>query len=224
MFRCNNKKIDWYLKRGLAEIVSNDPTTIKLNFKPNGLGNHTKGYGLSEMSNKCVNCGSDNKLTKHHVIPISYRRYFPIKIKSHNFHDVLPMCVDCHESYERRADELKSILDKKYDAPIQGEIINNAITKYIKMARTLLKDIKLPKNKRYEIKEKLKEKFEIKRLTIKKIKKISEMKSSTLKRTHGEIVMSKITNIPSFIEMWRKHFIENNECKYLPKKWNIKYK
>lgn len=29
---CNKKKIDWYLKNGLGEIVNEDPLTLKLNF------------------------------------------------------------------------------------------------------------------------------------------------------------------------------------------------
>ena len=61
MFRCNTKKVNWYLNRGLASIVSDDPLTIKLNFTPNGLGNHNKGYGLSKMHNKCVNCGIEDR-------------------------------------------------------------------------------------------------------------------------------------------------------------------
>ena len=40
-------------------------------------------------------------------------------------------------------------------------------------------------------------------------------------RTHGEIVVSKLTNIDSFIKEWRFHFIQNTECKFLPKNWSI---
>jgi hypothetical protein len=43
-----------------------------------------------------------------------------------------------------------------------------------------------------------------------------------IKKTHGEVVMSKIDNIQSFIEMWRSHFLEHNECKHLPKDWSVK--
>ncbi len=226
MFRCNTKKVNWYLNRGLASIVSDDPLTIKLNFTPNGLGNHNKGYGLSKMHNKCVNCGTEEGLTKHHVVPISYRKFFSEEIKSHNFHDVLPMCVECHEKYERKADEYKKELASKYDAPIDGVIINRSDVpiKYIKMALALIKDSKIPSRRRSDMRNKIKSQFNLKRLTKKKIKKISEIKSTIVKKTHGEVVVSKISDIPLFIESWRTHFVQNNECNHLPENWNINYK
>ncbi len=225
MFRCNKKRADWYLSRNLASIIKKNPLTIQLNFTPNGLGNYKKGYGLSEMHNVCVNCGSENDLTKHHVIPISYRKYFPIKIKSHNFHDVLPMCVRCHENYERKADIRKKELSIQYAAPLDGEIITKEdFTKYSKMAQALLRDIKIPTKRKLEIRNQIKSHFNIKKLTKKEIKRISELKSTVVKKTHGEIVISKIKNVQSFITMWRKHFIENNECLFLPQNWNINYK
>ena len=66
MFRCDQKKANWYLNRDLADPINNDPLVIKLKFEPKGLGNHAKPFGLTEMVNKCVNCGSEEFLTKHH--------------------------------------------------------------------------------------------------------------------------------------------------------------
>jgi len=186
------------------------------------MGNHQRDYGLTEMRNLCVNCGSPDGLTRHHVVPICYRKYFPLKIKSHNFHDVLSMCTFCHEAYERKADELKKLLDESYNAPINGS--TNKLSKYVKMAKTLLdSEIKLPIKRRLSLTNKIKEKFEIKRLSKIRLKEISQMKCGGVDGiTHGEIVINKIDNIQDFIEMWRKHFVENNDCKYLPKKWSIK--
>lgn len=220
MFRCNEKKANWYLSRSLATVISNYPLTIKLNFKPNGLGNHNKNYGLSEMENKCVNCGTEKSLTKHHVIPISYRRYFPNELKSHNFHDVLLMCADCHETYERKADELKQKISIEYDSPLNGVVIKCELGKYVKMSNSLLKN-NLPKSRKKELIKSIKFKFNIKRLTKKKLEMISKIKSETSTITHGEMVMSKISDLNSFIKMWRQHFIENNDLKYLPKNWDI---
>ena len=31
----------------------------------------------------------------------------------------------------------------------------------------------------------------------------------------------KIDNIDDFMTSWRKHFIENNDCKYLPLDWSV---
>lgn len=226
MFRCDEKKANWYLNRNLGEVITDSPLTVKLNFEPRGLGNHNKGFGLSEMGNKCVTCGNEEYLTRHHVVPYCYRRYFPLELKSHNFHDVLSLCVDCHESYERKADELKEKLAIKYDAPINGEVEkSDNLIKYIKIAKTLYGDTSTIPSSRIELlKKDIKSFFGIKRLSKARLKKISEIKSTTIRKTHGEIVISQVNDVQKFVEMWREHFITNNECKYLPENWNIKYK
>jgi hypothetical protein len=224
MFRCDEKKANWYLNRDLGEIVSDDPLTIRLKFEPNGLGNHNKDFGLSEMKNQCVVCGGDEFLTRHHVVPYCYRRYFPLEVKSHNFHDVLSLCVECHENYERFADKLKLELADEHNAPINGEVDDKKDSiRFSKIASTLLRpDVNnIPKKRIIKIKSEVKNFFGIKRLTKKRIKEISSIRS-VLKRTHGEMVMENISDIQSFVEMWREHFIENMNCQYLPKDWKIK--
>lgn len=223
MFRCDLKKAKWYLNRDLANIVDNDPLTIKLTFEPNGLGNHNKEYGLTEMKNVCVVCGSDEFLTRHHIVPICYRRHFPLEIKSHNFHDVLSVCADCHEKYETHAFTLKLKLADEYGAPISGEKINNKpFFQMKKIANCLTHYNKnIPQKVIKQMKKKLRNYFSWRKITQKRLHEILEHKLEVCRRTHGEIVVSKIDNIQSFIKMWRNHFIENNDCKYLPKNWSI---
>lgn len=224
MFRCDEKKVRWYLDRDLAKIIDEDPLTIRLNFEPKGLGNHNKDFGLSEMSNRCVVCGGEDFLTRHHVVPYCYRKHFPIEMKEHNFHDVLSLCTECHENYERQADDLKIFLASEYQSPVNGIVVDNKeLIKYSKMASTLLKDdIKIPKERVDDMKLKIKSKFRIKRLTKKRLLEISQIKSTILSRTHGEIVMEQVTDIQSFVEMWRDHFVRTMNCKYLPNNWSIK--
>lgn len=222
MFMCDEKKANWYLNRNLADTITDN--TIRLNFKPNGLGNHNKSFGLSEMSNRCVVCGTDEYITRHHVVPYCYRKYFPIEIKSHKFHDVLPVCADCHESYERSASVFKKEIANIYNAPINGEFNTKSyLNKYSKLATSLLnKDSSnLPNKRIISIKLELKKFFNIKKITAKKLEEISKIKYSVINKTHGEIVVSKLDDINKFIKMWREHFIKNNDCKYLPKNWNI---
>lgn len=231
MFRCDKKRADWYLKtldkktgEPIGELLSEDPYTVRLKFKPKGLGNHDKEFGLTEMDNRCVSCGTEEYLTRHHVVPYCYRRFFPLSLKSHNFHDVLALCVSCHEKYERNADKLKEQLAIEYKAPINGETIENKdIIKCIKISTTLLNDgIKVPKSRARRLRKYLRDRFNLKRLTRDKIEEIASTKVVVIKRTHGEIVMSQISDIQSFVEMWRNHFVDNNDCTYLPKNWSIK--
>jgi len=226
MFRCDEKKTNWYLSRNLAEITNQEPLTIKLKFQPKGLGNSDKPFGLSIMENKCVNCGSEDYLTRHHVVPICYRKHFPLHLKSHNFHDVLSMCMDCHDSYERHADQLKEYLSRKYQVPTNGIITTNdevKVRKIISGCNLLLSDWldKVPQTRIDEVNLEIKE-FLGRDFTQNDLHEISKLKTSVLEKTHGQVVVESISDIQSFIEMWRKHFVENNQCKYLPDEWNIK--
>ena len=222
MFRCDEKKANWYLKRDIASIVK--PNTIKLKFTPRGLGNHNKPFGLDEMRNVCVNCGETEMLTRHHIVPICYRKFFPLDLKSHNFHDVLALCTNCHEDYERKADDLKKYLSEKYNSPINGDIeYNRDIAKFTKIASIILNsEIKIPHKRLLKIREELKVFLGVKKLTKKRLTTVSETKYIIVRKTHGEIVMSQVEDLQSFIEMWRTHFIENNKCEFLPKSWNVK--
>jgi len=220
MFRCDLKKANWYLKRHLATEI--EVGKIKLNFTPKGLGNHQKPFGLSLMKNVCVVCGTEKFLTRHHVVPISYRKYFPLEIKSHNFHDVLSMCVDCHDSYERKADLLKIELAKKYEVPIWGKTIDRKeMIKWSKIATTIIGGCShIPKSRVTQMKLELKSHFGFKRLSKKRLLSLSTIKVKEVVKTHGQMVVENIEDLQEFVTMWRRHFLENNTPKYLPKNWS----
>jgi hypothetical protein len=105
-------------------------------------------------------------------------------------------------------------------------IKNNDLVKYSKISTTLLyKDLSsIPKSRVRILKNEIKNYFGIKRLTSKRLKSISEIKSSFITKTHGEIVVNKIDDLQNFIEMWRKHFVDNTDAKYLPENWSVKTK
>lgn len=44
---------------------------------------------------------------------------------------------------------------------------------------------------------------------------------------HGEKIVeiyTKANDIENFIRMWRQHFLDNNETKYLPQGWSVEHK
>ena len=219
MFRCDERKANWYLRRNLGEIVSNNPLVVRLNFEPNGLGNHNKQFGLSDMPNICVVCGTKNHLTRHHVVPYCYRKNLPIELKSHNHHDILPVCVDCHEYYEKFADKLKSELSTKYNAPLNVKV-DKEILRYRKMSSLVLRnDINIPTNRITELRSKIKSFLGIKRLTRKRLTQLSRVELR-INKTHGQIVISNV-DIKEFVQMWRKHFVDSTNPKFLPDNWKI---
>ncbi len=77
----SEKKGRWYVEKTGAIIMSlkEDGTLaeIKLTFEPKGFGyDEDDVFGLSIQETRCVVSGERDikKLTKHHIVPISYRR------------------------------------------------------------------------------------------------------------------------------------------------------
>lgn len=225
MFRSNIKKINWYLNRNLAERI--DDNSIKLTFEPNGLGCHGIGYGLDRIQNVCVVCGIDECLTKHHVVPRCYRIHFPEELKSHKFHDVLTMCLDCHYKYEEIAFLHKKKIAEDYDSPINGNLIDNKRMQKIKgLFMCLFDKSNIPKSRLDQIKEELRIELNVRKITKSLISKWINSKLDVpvvCTKTHGEMVIQKIDNVKDFITMWRSHFIENANPKFLPQNWSINH-
>jgi hypothetical protein len=80
----------------------------------------------------------------------------------------------------------------------------------------------MPKDRITEIKNEIKRILGLKKLHKNRVNKLLQEGVRNSNRTHGEIVVSKLENIDEFMFTWRKHFIDNNECKYLPKNWSVK--
>jgi len=226
MFRCDKKKFNWYLKKGLAIQIDED--AIRLLFEPKGLGWAGEHFYLQDRENKCCVCGKEHDLTKHHVVPYCYRRYMPVYIKENNYFDVLPVCVDCHSEYEKIAQNKKKELANRYEAPLEG--INNLNeSKSLKHARTLKQHgSKIPEARRKQMIGSIAEELGITEQELEKVinhditcNNISWNKEATNFKSHGEIVISKIPCIQSFFEEWRTHFVESMKPKHLPKNWEI---
>ncbi len=207
-------------KEGLASKISDN--SIYLLFKPNGLGLHGKEYGLSNMKNICVVCGTNSDLTKHHVVPKCYRSHFPEEFKTHKFHDVLIMCLPCHYKYEEEALKYKKEISIKWGCPIEGIVIDRSIEKRIKNYILCLSDNRIPKWRILEIKNEIRKDLNIKRITNSLIKEwVNKEINNFCTTSNGEMVVSKIKDVKEFIVDWRRHFIETMDPKFLPEKWSI---
>ena len=102
MFYCSTRKANNYLKKGLAEIVSENPIIFKLLFK-------AKGPGVPDQipkETKCVVCGAYQDLTRHHAVPYAFRRLMDRKFKDFKSDDVVAMCEHHHQRYEVSSREL----------------------------------------------------------------------------------------------------------------------
>lgn len=224
--RVSIEKINWYLKRGLAILIDEDPPTIRLNFEPNGRGKSKDAFYLADRENKCVVCGKENEktMTRHHIVPYCYRKYFPLTRKRHVYHDVVLLCQECHRKYEKYADKKKKKLHKKHKVPMHknGRVIDDILLLAKKSADAILSgryssdDMNFLKVffKRNKIKQ---EDLEIASHLNPEVKKL-------VRYYPGQELMKKIKDIDEFILNWRKHFIDTMEPEYLPSHWNINKK
>jgi len=202
----DTKRMNWYLDRDLA-IMLNDKD-FKLTFKSKGDKSRGKYYML-ELENNCVVCGSEDNLTKHHVVPSQYRKFLPLKYKSKSSFDVLCLCMDCHHGYEIEADKLKEALLSKY-----GLVeYDKEVYKVRALHKTLnMHSEHIPDDRRSDMVEYLENFFNG---DIEDILATDdyEFESST------ELLMKHIEDTEEFVIMWRKHFIEHAKPKFLPKEW-----
>ncbi|KAF9413570.1 hypothetical protein BGZ94_000680, partial [Podila epigama] len=121
IFRCSRKKADWYLTRNLARSLS--PTSIHLTFSPAGQGRAGESYFLEARENKCVVCGKETAeagATMLHVVPEQYRKWFPIRLKSHSSHDILVACPECNALWDREAASVRKRIVALYKVPLEG--------------------------------------------------------------------------------------------------------
>ncbi|KAG4098835.1 hypothetical protein H8356DRAFT_374365 [Neocallimastix lanati (nom. inval.)] len=124
LFRCNRKKINWYLSKNLAEIIEpkgNEEIAIRLNFVAKGKSHSDTLWGTEDRANQCCVCGTTEHLNLHHVFPYVYRKWCPELIKSHTHHDILPLCTLCHSNYENHAQKLKTALVEIFDMPLENK-------------------------------------------------------------------------------------------------------
>ena len=107
---CDRKKAEWYVERNLAQVVCDEPFTVKLNFEPsNRSRNRDTGeedkddeFYVADRENKCVVCGLKEQYSRFFIIPSLYRTHLPEELKSHRSHDIVLMCFGCHDLASRR--------------------------------------------------------------------------------------------------------------------------
>lgn len=103
LFRCSERRARFYLRKGYAVRLDDrnlrliDDTTEK---KFAELYGERLGPFFMEVKNdRCVVCGTDHDLTRHHVVPRRHKRKLPETIRR-RLSNVLFVCRECHDRYE----------------------------------------------------------------------------------------------------------------------------
>ena len=108
-----------YLRRDLAKLVDDDPPAIMLLFEPKGRPeDENNDFYIQSKKNICVSCGEGNHYLRYRIIPSCYRIHFPEHLKSHRSHDIVLLCVDCHEVAHAAAEKYKKQLAGEFGIPL----------------------------------------------------------------------------------------------------------
>ncbi|PIN22164.1 Ribonuclease D [Handroanthus impetiginosus] len=116
---CDRRKLEWYLNRNLAKLVEHNPASIMLLFEPKGRPeDEDNDFYIQSKKNICVGCGEGNHYLRYRIIPSCYRMHFPEHLKSHRSHDIVLLCVDCHEIAHAAAEKYKRQVAAEFGIPL----------------------------------------------------------------------------------------------------------
>ncbi len=236
MFRCSQRRLNFYLGKNLVDKIGEN--SYKLNFIPKGYGKHDTLYEVSEKTTHCVVCGAKENLSKHHVVPYCFKKFFPDEFKRHNSYDVLFTCIDCHHKYELAANKFKAKLFDGTDLSGYNECQRNNLGMNF-FAKSLLKyKDRMPAEKVSLFEQKLSSFYsvEISCLTDEFLSNIIEKNNNKYHKANKKITENRnILAIKKFSEKedltredyidfivaWRRHFVEHAKPKHLSPYWEV---
>ncbi|KAF0908796.1 hypothetical protein E2562_028598 [Oryza meyeriana var. granulata] len=124
---CDRKKLEWYIQRNLAKLIEDNPPAIMLLFEPKGRPeDEDNDFYIQSKKNICVGCGEKSHYIRYRIIPSCYRMHFPEHLKSHRSHDIVLLCVDCHEIAHSAAEMYKRQIAKEFGVPLFVQKIVNS--------------------------------------------------------------------------------------------------
>ncbi|GLC42735.1 hypothetical protein PLESTB_001132900 [Pleodorina starrii] len=232
---CGAKKVSWYLQRGLARVVSENPTTIQLNFEPRGRGHADDEYYLSDKENRCCVCGAGGEYLRHSVVPHCYRQHFPPAMKSHLSHDIVLMCPPCHKACsvtdQRRMEALGAHFAAPLGAATAAKFRYSSNLGAVRSAGRALANTKvvIPPARRRELEGLLAQHFgvEVEAVDGALVRQAADVDPRTADenwRSHAELVVGALggrDSLELFIRGWRQHFLDSMRPRFMPRHWRV---
>ena len=224
MCRIAMKRANWYITHDLAQVVQESPMVIQLTFEPNGDGCSHDPFYMMERKNQCVVCGSTEGMTRHHCVPFCFRRYFPSEYKENTSHDILLVCAQCHEDYEKVAHMVKEALLRQAGTEVQ-------ITEPLRAARKAAFTIYhynsyIPEERELALRELVGKVYGFP-VTDDLVIQVLIEDEAGVGFNGGDLpdpwkhVVDQIKDLPTFIRSWRKHFVDIMCPLYLPEHWSV---
>ncbi|NXL90751.1 EXD2 protein, partial [Alectura lathami] len=231
---CDRKKAQWYLDKGIGDLVSTDPFVVKLRFEPSGRPESQVDYYLMVKENLCVVCGKRESYIRKNVVPHEYRRHFPIQMKDHNSHDVLLLCTSCHAISNYYDNHLKQQLAEEFGAPIGSEegvrLLEDPLRRQVRSgARALLNADSLPEPRKAELLQGIKDFFNTEAVTLEMLQEAAGLETRICNESympHGLKVVQcfakgGLRSLMQLERRWRQHFLDSMQPRHLPEQWSV---
>ena len=225
----DEKRAKWYIRNDLAivEVTDKYPSAIRLQFEPSGPDRAHHPFYLSPRENKCVVCGTADNLTRHHVVPQSFRRHFAVELKSRASHDVLAVCRTCHDEYNLVEAEFRNELAQRYNIHLHPSK-DESTRKLASAARALLHEShRLPKYREDELLlliidhlDRWPEEDDLRELANPFLHEGKDYKTLS----EYIVACSSREELGSLAVEWREHFVATMKPQFLPPGWDTHHK
>jgi hypothetical protein len=234
----SKKKAEWYVSKRLATWKTG-ACCIQLSFAPRA--HSGSGFEKSVKRNVCVACGDDGGLfMRHYIVPRAYRTLLAKKFKTHQSHDVVILCPDCHLHCEHATQLRMHSLEEELEEHCRHASFINQDLYRVKSAALALTKSRWNKHKLPC--EKIQQYQTLVRnyLNISSHDDISQEQLQLAAAVEYRIpnpdyisgpqfVMQSLLlhdhqdddEVEQFIKDWRRHFIDTVQPRFLPQGWSI---
>ncbi|KAH6922111.1 hypothetical protein HPB50_009528 [Hyalomma asiaticum] len=153
-------------------------------------------------------------------------------MKNHISHDILLLCLHCHQISNLRDTSLRRALAKECNAPIEGgvsgKVTDDRQLRSVRSAGRALLAARntLPEDRVALLEDVLKKHFGVDKVTSDIVKAASEIDTRIYNEEfvpHGLKVVEHFkstTGLVSFEMRWRQHFLDSMKPRYLPAMWS----
>jgi len=225
--RCSYKRVIWYLKRNLADIRSESPLHITLRFRPKLVVREREQFYSEKKENLCVVCGNSDlsQLSRHHIVPSCFRKFFPDEYKCYMSHDVVPVCRPCHDKYHTKTSGIIAEMLNSREDIIKIRLRRKKARKVLNACSALTNYIEnLPQKRQMELRKIISSwggndiigEGEIE-LVAKQCIEYLEAKESM----EAKLFVEGLSDLGSFIVFWRQDFVKTMRPKFLQDGWDI---
>ncbi|KAH3744900.1 3-5 exonuclease [Pelomyxa schiedti] len=118
LHNCDEKRLKWYMSRGLAEITSVDPPQARLTYNPVPRLADSELFFIWTREACCVVCGREDSLSRYSVVPPKYRKFMPAEYKDGHSPNIVLVCPSCHTKALEGLNKMDEMLEKETALPL----------------------------------------------------------------------------------------------------------